>query len=38
VTSPSSSPSAIAVAVIVPILCRAVAIDHSHPLFFFIVT
>jgi hypothetical protein len=37
-TLPSPSPSAIAVAVIVLVLRRAVAVDHSHPLFFLIVT
>jgi hypothetical protein len=37
-SSPSPSPSAIAVAIIVLVLRRAVAVDHSHHLFFLIVT
>jgi hypothetical protein len=37
-TSPSPLPFAIAVAVIVLVLRHAVAIDHSHPIFFLIVT
>jgi hypothetical protein len=36
-TLPLPSPSAIAIAVIILILRRAMVVDHSHPLFFFLV-